>query len=94
VLEWLHAHPFVLAYLTLAALSALVAERSRIDLWCEAHPLAAAILKIIRALGFDFWGAVAAYTLIVKQRLPLAQRPPPTLVLPPDPPLPSEFDEL
>lgn len=59
-------------YLALGILNALIAKRSQIDAWAEANPRAAALLKMMRALGLDPWMALQSLTLLVKGRLPLA----------------------
>lgn len=76
-------------YLALGVLNALIAKRSQIDAWAEANPRAAALLKMMRALGFDPWLAVQSLTLALKGRLPLALKSPPEVEpVTKDPPVP------
>lgn len=55
-------------------LNLIAAERSRIDSWAESKPRLAAILKLMRSVGFDPWMLLAAVQLAVSKKLPAAQR--------------------
>ena len=89
ILAWAAAHP-VLALIGYCVASALlnlvIAERSRVDAWCERHPRIAAVLKIVRAVGVDPWHLVAAASLFVNKQLPEASKR--STSLPRVPPLP------
>jgi hypothetical protein len=69
----------VLTMVTYAAitgvLNLLLTERSRVDAWAEAHPKLAALLKVLRAIGFDPWHAIAALSLFFKGKLPTPKQP-------------------
>ncbi len=58
----------------------LLSRKSQIEHWAEANPRAAAWQKLFRAIGFDPWSLVAAWTLAAEGRLPFAQKAGATVV--------------
>jgi hypothetical protein len=87
-----HSVLVVVGYAVVTALlNLLLTQRSRIDVWCEANPNAAAAMKFLRFIGVDPWQAVAAWSLFFQGKLPAAQRegkslPPPPFAKPPKSP--------
>lgn len=71
---WLVATPALTGIgalsLALGVLNLLFARRSQVDVWCNAHPRVAAILKLSRGLGHDPWQVLQAVALWVRGRLP------------------------
>ena len=62
-------------------LNSIIGHKSQIDAWAEKRPTLAAVLKILRGLGFDPWMLVQAATLVAKKRLPLAMQDDPVAVV-------------
>lgn len=71
------------------ALNLLLARRSQVDAWAESRPRIAAILKLLRAIGFDPWMVVQALSLFFLKRLPAASRDPALAPPPGAAPLPE-----
>lgn len=63
----------IYGFITGAANLAL-SYRSQIETWAEANPRAAALQKLLRAIGLDPWNLVSAVSLWAKKRLPDAQQ--------------------
>lgn len=55
-------------------LNLMLTRKSQIEAWITANPRLAAWSKFLRSVGFDPWAAHAWLTLLVKKRLPEAQR--------------------
>ncbi len=67
--------------LTLAAYAAItgvlnliLARKSQIEAWSEAHPKLAAGAKLLRAIGLDPWQIVASLSLFFRSKLPEIQK--------------------
>ena len=52
----------------------LLSKRSQVELWAESHPKAAALQKLLRAIGLDPWQIISAISLWATSKLPDAQR--------------------
>jgi hypothetical protein len=55
-------------------LNLILTRKSQIEAWVTANPRVAAWAKFLRAIGFDPWAAHAWLLLLVKKKLPEAQR--------------------
>lgn len=67
--------------LTLAAYAAItgilnlvLARKSQIEAWSEAHPKLAAGAKLLRAIGLDPWHIIASLSLFFRSKLPEVQK--------------------
>jgi hypothetical protein len=52
----------------------LVARKSQVEAWCEKRPRLAAVLKVLRGIGFDPWLIIQAAALWTTGKLPAKLR--------------------
>lgn len=52
----------------------LLSKKSQVELWAEANPRLAAVMKLLRAVGLDPWQIISAISLWATKKLPDAQR--------------------
>jgi hypothetical protein len=70
VTAWIAARPLWFCYLLFGVLALLLARKSQVDAWVEAHPRIGGIMKALRGAGLDPWLIVQGICLIVLGRLP------------------------
>ena len=69
-LHWQHFVVLALFFIVSALLNLLLSKKTQIDAWAEAQPRLAGILKIGRAIGFDPWGILQGWSLLITGKLP------------------------
>lgn len=70
VLAWLSALPLWSYYLLFGFLALILARKSQVDEWANAHPRVAGVLKTLRGVGLDPWIIIQGLCLIVFGKLP------------------------